>query len=188
MKQVVILDYGAGNTFSVEQALRRLGVEPFLTADKEVVLSASHVVFPGVGHASAAMEQLKASGLDSLIPQLKQPVLGICLGMQLLCRYSEEGQINGLGVFNSMVERFSQDFIVPHMGWNDVEFEGGQTESFYFVHGYKATICKDTWGVCDYGTPFSAALRRDNFTGVQFHPEKSGEAGAKLIQQFLALK
>lgn len=185
--QVAIIDYGAGNVFSVQQAFRRLGIEPVVTADKLLIATADRVVFPGVGHAKAAMEQLRKQELDVLIPQLQQPVLGICLGMQLLCQSTEEGNVSGLGVFDTTVSSFTQRVVVPHMGWNDVRFPDEQQQGvFYFVHSFKAGICADTWGVCDYDEPFSAALKKNNFTGVQFHPEKSGAAGEGILTHFLA--
>lgn len=183
--QVVIIDYGAGNVFSVEEAFRRLGTETLVSADSEVIRSAERVIFPGVGHAFQAMKQLRSTGLDQLIPVLKQPVLGICLGMQLLCRSTEEGNTNGLSVFRSDVKAFSANLIIPHMGWNDVVFQWETKEIFYFVHSFKATISEDTIGVCSYDDPFSAVLKRNNFLGVQFHPEKSGEAGEQLLRNFL---
>ncbi|ASS48710.1 MAG: imidazole glycerol phosphate synthase, glutamine amidotransferase subunit [Candidatus Fluviicola riflensis] len=187
MKKVVIIDYGAGNLFSVQQAFKRLGIEPVVSDNQAIITNASHVVFPGVGHAKTAMEQLKVKALDVLIPQLKQPVLGICLGMQLLCEFTEEGAVEGLGVFRSRIELLSDEMIVPHMGWNDVGFTGneGLTNSYYFVHSYKASISQDTWGICNYGQPFSAALKRNNFYGVQFHPEKSSAQGTQLLTEFL---
>ncbi len=185
--KVVIIDYGAGNLFSVQQAFKRLGIEPIISFDGDVISTATHVVFPGVGHAKAAMEQLKSKRLDSLIPQLKQPVLGICLGMQLLCEFTEEGNEECLGVFRSRIGLISDEVIVPHMGWNDVHFPGSEALSkpYYFVHSYKAPIGEDTWATCDYGQPFSAALRRNNFFGVQFHPEKSSQQGTQLLTEFL---
>src|SRR3989338_3836177 len=166
MKKVVIIDYGAGNLFSVQQAFKRLGIEPVVSDNQAIITNASHVVFPGVGHAKTAMEQLKVKALDVLIPQLKQP---------------------GLGVFRSRIELLSDEMIVPHMGWNDVGFTGneGLTNSYYFVHSYKASISQDTWGICNYGQPFSAALKRNNFYGVQFHPEKSSAQGTQLLTEFL---
>lgn len=186
--KVVLIDYGAGNIFSVQQAFKRLGVETILSNRETEIRSATHVVFPGVGHAKSAMEQLQEKGLDKVIPLLTQPVLGICLGMQLMCGWNEEGALNGLGIFHTTVLKLpaSSNFPVPHMGWNDVEINEN-TEAFYFVHSYAAEICKDTWGIAHYPAPFSAALKKDNFYGVQFHPEKSGAAGEKLLTQFLAL-
>jgi len=204
---VVIIDYGAGNIFSVEQVFKRLGVTVRLSSDPEEIKAASHVIFPGVGHAKSAMEQLKATGLDVLIPMLTQPVLGICLGMQLMCGYNEEGELEGLGIFdvevrdlsqvisefgNSEIREFGKSritpekngFQVPHMGWNDVQFDN-KTEAFYFVHSYAAGVCADTWGITSYPMDFSASLKKGNFWGVQFHPEKSGEAGERLLREFL---
>lgn len=183
--KVAIIDYGAGNVFSVEEAFKRLGAETIVSADPEVIRSAERVVFPGVGHAFPAMKQLRNTGLDQEIPALKQPVLGICLGMQLLCRSTEEGNISGLGIFCSDVQEFSGDLIVPHMGWNDVVFSDESEGVFYFVHSFKATLSEDTAGVCSYGVPFSAILKRDNFLGVQFHPEKSGGTGEQFLRDFL---
>jgi glutamine amidotransferase len=211
--KVVIIDYGAGNIFSVQQAFKRLGVESILSNRETEIRSATHVIFPGVGHAKSAMEQLQEKGLDKVIPRLTQPVLGICLGMQLMCGWNEEGNLEGLGVFqvpvrsilsdlaNSQIRKFAilrtapfykgyraekDTYPIPHMGWNDVEINE-HTEAFYFVHSYAAGICEDTWGIAHYPAPFSAALKKDNFYGVQFHPEKSGAAGEKLLTQFLAL-
>lgn len=183
--KVVIIDYGAGNVFSVEQAFKRIGVDTQLTNDISLILAADRVVFPGVGHAKPAMEELKKTGLDQLIPNLKQPVLGICLGMQLMCNETDEGTTNGLGIFDTTVDLFSDRVIVPHMGWNDVRFLNHATEPYYFVHSFKAPICADTWGICDYEEPFSAALRKNQFWGVQFHPEKSGSAGEQFLLQFI---
>ncbi len=185
--QVVILDYGAGNIFSVQKAFERLGIETQLSHDKAVIEKASHVVFPGVGHAESAMKQLKISGLDEFIPNLKQPVLGICLGMQLMCEQTDEGNTAGLGIFRAKVREFSNQTSVPHMGWNDVQFENHiqGLHPFYFVHSFKADICEDTWAICDYQEPFSAAMQRNNFFGTQFHPEKSGEKGEEILTYFL---
>ena len=191
--KLVIIDYGAGNLFSVQNAFERLGLQPIVSSDQEIIQSADRVVFPGVGHAQTAMQQLRASNLDQLIPALKQPVLGICLGMQLMTQFSEEGNTEGLGIFdtktrslakligNKVVEYAIQ---IPHMGWNDVRFPH-ETSSFYFVHGFAAEICDQTWGQREYGIPFSAALRKDNFYGVQFHPEKSGKNGEDLLNKFI---
>lgn len=184
--KVAIIDYGAGNVFSVQQALLRAGVSPLLTNKKEELLTADRILFPGVGHAAAAMSELRRNGLDRLIPELRQPVLGICLGMQLLCRHTEEGNITGLGVFDVHVGAFSGRECVPHMGWNDVTFpDGSNSQSYYFVHRFRAGICPHTTGICEYEAPFSAQLQRNNFYGVQFHPEKSGKAGDELIRRFL---
>lgn len=187
--KIVIIDYGAGNIFSVQQAFKRLGFNTILSNEEAEIRSATHVIFPGVGHAKKAMEQLQEKGLDKVIPALTQPVLGICLGMQLMCGWNEEGDLNGLGIFQVPVQSIQSqlaNYPIPHMGWNDVQFNG-ESEVFYFVHSYAAEICNDTWGTASYPTPFSAALKKNNFFGVQFHPEKSGLAGEQLLKQFLAL-
>ena len=183
---IAIIDYGAGNLFSVRQAFARLGRQSILTNNEQEIRLASHVVFPGVGHAGAAMKQLQKRGLDKLIPTLEQPVLGICLGMQLMCGWNEEGQLNGLGIFRTDVREMKPEtgYPVPHMGWNDVLIDG-KVEAYYFVHSYAAEICPESWGTAAYPEPFSAALKKDNFFGVQFHPEKSGIAGEQLLTQFL---
>ena len=191
--KVVIIDYGAGNIQSIRFALERLGVKATLSHHVAEIQNASHVIFPGVGEASSAMVKLRASGLDVLIPTLAQPVLGICLGMQLMCNTTEEGTTKGLGIFDTDVVRFKTDLNVPHMGWNTVNGTGvlfsgiPQNSHFYLVHSYYATICDDTSANCTYAHPFSAALARDNFFGTQFHPEKSGGVGATLLQNFLKL-
>lgn len=191
---IAILQYNAGNATSVYNALHRLGEEAIVTDKQEDILRAEKVIFPGVGEAGSAMQYLREKGLDQLIPNLTQPVLGICLGMQLLCESSEESQTKGLGVFPVRVRRFPAEGIVPHMGWNNMSqlrgnlFEGvEETDDFYFVHGYYAMVGAGTTAVCDYLLPFSAALQRDNFYGVQFHPEKSGQTGEILLKNFLAL-
>lgn len=191
--KVVIIDYGAGNIQSIRFALERLGATAVLSHDAEEIQQATHVIFPGVGEASSAMEKLRATGLDKVIPTLTQPVLGICLGMQLMCNHSEEGNTKGLGVFDTEVLRFTTDLNVPHMGWNTVEGKGvlfqniDHNSHFYLVHSYYANVCNDTVASCTYDIPFSAALARDNFYGTQFHPEKSGGVGATLLQNFLNL-
>lgn len=191
--KVVIIDYGAGNIQSIRFALERLGATSVLSHDAEEIQKATHVIFPGVGEASSAMEKLCATGLDKVIPTLSQPVLGICLGMQLMCRSSEEGNTKGLGVFDTEVLRFKTDLNVPHMGWNTVDGSGNlflnipQNSHFYLVHSYYANVCNDTVASCTYDIPFSAALARDNFYGTQFHAEKSGGVGATLLQNFLNL-
>ena len=191
--KVVIIDYGAGNIQSILFALERLGATAVLSHDAEEIQQATHVIFPGVGEASSAMEKLRATGLDKVIPTLTQPVLGICLGMQLMCNHSEEGNTKGLGVFDTEVLRFTTDLNVPHMGWNTVEGKGvlfqniDHNSHFYLVHSYYANVCNDTVASCTYDIPFSAALARDNFYGTQFHPEKSGGVGATLLQNFLNL-
>ena len=190
---VVIIDYGAGNIQSIRFALERLGATATLSHDAVEIKKATHVIFPGVGEASSAMEKLQATGLDTLIPTLTQPVLGICLGMQLMCNHSEEGNTKGLGVFNTDVVRFKTNLNVPHMGWNTVDgkealFQGIPSNShFYMVHSYYAKPNADVVGACTYAVPFAAALSKNNFYGTQFHPEKSGVVGAILLQNFLAL-
>jgi imidazole glycerol-phosphate synthase subunit HisH len=192
MKNIAIIDYGAGNTKSLMFALQRLGYSRVeLTSDATSVQSADYVIFPGVGHASYAMEQLRKTGLDTIIPDLKQPFLGICLGMQLMCSHSEEGDTPGLGIFSAQVLKFKGEQKVPHMGWNNVDFSSYDIENhynnswFYFVHSYYADVIPQTVGVTDYILPFSAVLQRDNFLGCQFHPEKSGEMGERFLTNFL---
>lgn len=191
--KLVIIDYGAGNLFSVQKAFERLGLQPIVSADQDIIQSADRIIFPGVGHAQTAMQQLRASNLDQLVPTLKQPVLGICLGMQLMTQFSEEGNTEGLGIFDTKTRSLAKligntevDYAIqiPHMGWNDVRFPH-ETSSFYFVHGFAAEICDQTWGQSEYGIPFSAALRKNNFYGVQFHPEKSGKNGEGLLNKFI---
>lgn len=190
---VVIIDYGAGNIQSIRFALERLGATAILSHDANEIQQGSHVIFPGVGEASSAMEKLCATGLDKIIPALTQPVLGICLGMQLMCNHSEEGNTIGLGIFDTAVVRFNTKLNVPHMGWNTVDGSGNlflnipKSSHFYLVHSYYANVCKDTIASCTYDIPFSAALARNNFYGTQFHPEKSGGVGATLLQNFLNL-
>lgn len=191
---IAIIDYGAGNIRSVQNALKRLKVDSVLTNDPTILRSAEKIIFPGVGEAAFAMERLREQGLDLFIPTLTQPVLGICLGMQLLCNYSEEGSTKTLGIFDTNVNAFEPKLNVPHTGWNSCElgssplFNGLKSDDdFYFVHGYYAETCAATIATCDYILPFSAALQKDNFFGVQFHPEKSAEIGSTLIQNFLAL-
>lgn len=191
--KVVIIDYGAGNIQSIRFALERLGATAILSHDADTIQKAKHVIFPGVGEASSAMEKLQATGLDKIIPNLEQPVLGICLGMQLMCRSSEEGNTKGLSIFDTEVLRFKTDLNVPHMGWNTVSGKGTlfsdipKNSHFYLVHSYYANVCNDTVAQCTYDLTFSAALARDNFYGTQFHPEKSGSIGATLLQNFLRL-
>ncbi|MBQ0768452.1 MAG: imidazole glycerol phosphate synthase subunit HisH [Bizionia sp.] len=191
---VVIIDYGAGNIKSLQFAFNRLGVEAKLTSNPNEIRAADKVVFPGVGQASSAMEMLKNSKLDLVIPTLKQPVLGICLGMQLLCNSTTEGDINGLGIFNTDVKEFSTAVKVPQMGWNTITnlkselFNNIKEDAFmYSVHSYYASINAQTIATTQYDLDYASALKHNNFYGVQFHPEKSGEAGAQLLMNFLAL-
>lgn len=193
---VAIIKYNAGNVYSVINALERLGIEPVLTDDADVIRSADKVVFPGQGEASTAMAYLRARGLDQLIRELRQPVLGICIGQQLLCRHSEEGDTDCIGIFNADVRRFRperHEDKVPVMGWNRLydlktPLFGGlsaENEYVYFVHSYYVPLCADTIATADYIQPYSAAIHRDNFYATQFHPEKSGGVGAKILENFL---
>ena len=194
---IAIIDYDAGNIRSVGNALQRLGAEYELTADPARILAADKVILPGVGNAARAMENLRERGLCELVRGLRRPVLGICVGMQLMCRDSEEGPTQGLGLFDAHVRRFAEapDTTVPHMGWNALGnldgklFRGLPAGSFvYFVHSYYAGLGPDTIATCRHGqTLFSAALKYENFYGTQFHPEKSGSVGAAILQNFLAL-
>jgi len=191
---VAIIDYDAGNVRSLQFALERLGVESVLTADSEVIKTAEKVIFPGQGAAGSAMEKLQQTGLDQLIPTLQQPVLGICLGMQLLCDATEEGDVKGLGIVSEKVIRFSDQVKVPQMGWNTISklqtalFKGIKEEDFmYLVHSYYVPLLPETIAQSYYDGAYSVALQKDNFYGVQFHPEKSSTAGSQLLQNFLAL-
>ena len=191
---VAIIDYDAGNVRSLQFALERLEVESVLTADSEVIKAAEKVIFPGQGAAGSAMEKLQQTGLDQLIPTLQQPVLGICLGMQLLCDATEEGDVKGLGIVSGKVVRFSDQVKVPQMGWNTISkfqttlFKGIKEEDFmYLVHSYYVPLLPETIAQSDYDGAYSVALQKDNFYGVQFHPEKSSTAGSQLLQNFLAL-
>ena len=197
MSKIVIIEYGAGNLFSVRVAIERLGYEVVCSADPRVVREADKVIFPGVGQAAAAMRQLRESGMDRVIPELKVPVLGICLGMQLMCRHSEEGDVDCLGIFDVGVKRFvslKHEDKVPHMGWNTISqtdsklFRGLTKEEFvYFVHSFYVPVNDCTAAVTDYILPFSAALHKDNYYATQFHPEKSGSVGERILQNFLDL-
>ncbi len=198
--RVAIIKYNAGNIQSVDYALKRLGIEASITADHDEIRNADRVIFPGVGEASTTMAYLRQHQLDKLIIDLKQPVLGICLGLQLMCGYSEEGDTQCLGIFEESVRKFVlqpallPSMKIPHMGWNTIS--GLKSELFdpsiegeycYFVHSFYATTGTDTAAVCSYPTPFSAALQKNNFYAVQFHPEKSGAVGSKIIENFLKL-
>ena len=192
--KIAIIDYGAGNVQSVLFALERLGFEGNVTNDWITIKSADKVIFPGVGEASSAMKMLQESGLDVLIPTLKQPVLGICLGMQLMCKHSEEGNTNGLGIFDVNVVKFSQEVKVPQMGWNTIYnlksplFTGiKENEFMYLVHSFYAPLSENTIATTNYELEYSTALQRDNFYGVQFHPEKSGVFGEQILKNFLNL-
>ena len=197
--KVVIIKYNAGNVASVQFALNRLGVGVIVSDDAAVIASADKVIFPGVGEASSAMQTLTKAGLDKTIVGLKQPVLGICLGMQLLCEFSEEGNTKALGVFNTNVRRIDSGVQsikekIPHVGWNEITrlksrlYSGISDNTFvYYVHGYCADVCEQTNSITDYVRPFSAGLEKNNFYGVQFHPEKSGETGERILRNFLEL-
>ncbi|CAM3522049.1 imidazole glycerol phosphate synthase subunit HisH [Flavobacterium gelidilacus] len=191
---IVIIDYGAGNIQSIQFALERLGFEGILSNNWDEIQKADKVIFPGVGEASSAMKKLKESGLDKLIPTLKQPVLGICLGMQLLCNSTEEGNTKGLGIFDVEVVKFSSKVKVPQMGWNTIYnlqsplFKRiNENEFMYLVHSFYAKNCKETIATTNYEVEYSSALQKNNFYGVQFHPEKSGVFGEQILINFLNL-
>ena len=191
---VTIIKYNAGNVESVQNALFRLGAESRVSDDFDEIKSADRVIFPGVGEASSAMNYLRNSGLARLIPELKQPVLGICLGQQLMCRNLEEGNVSGLGIFDVDVRKFPAEDIVPHMGWNSLKnlknplFESiSEDEDVYFVHSYYCENSEYSIAECDYILTFGAALQKNNFYATQFHPEKSGKTGAKILENFLEL-
>ena len=192
--KVIIIDYGAGNIKSIQFAFKRLGIDALLSNNPREILEADKVIFPGVGEASSAMKMLVKSKLNLLIPTLKQPVLGICLGMQLLCNDTEEGQTKGLGIFNVSVKRFPNQVKVPQMGWNRITnlkselFNGiSENEYMYLVHSYYAQNCIEAIATTNYGQIYTSALQKENFYGVQFHPEKSGYAGQKILKNFLEL-
>lgn len=191
---IAIIKYNGGNVSSVQNALRRLNIESIVTDDPELILKADKVIFPGVGEASSTMRALKEKGLNQLIPSLKQPVLGICLGMQLMCGDNEEGGVRGMGIFDVDVKRFPPKDLVPHMGWNTISqlksplfSEIEENSDVYFVHSYYCGLAESTVAVCDYIRPFSAALQKDNFFAVQFHPEKSGLTGSRILNHFIKL-
>ncbi len=204
---VAIVKYNAGNVYSVVNALRRLGIEPTLTDDAEQLRAADKVLFPGQGEASGAMAYLKARRLDELIRDLRQPVLGICIGQQLLCRHSEEGDVDCIGVFDAEVKRFQpqrHEDKVPCMGWNELKVRGewrevrdyqvsplleglGEKPYVYFVHSYYVPVCEETIATADYILPYSASMHKDNFYACQFHPEKSGKVGEQILKNFLSL-
>jgi len=190
--KIIIINYGAGNIQSIKFAIKRLGYEAVLSNDVSEIQNADKVIFPGVGEASSAMKKLRDSGLDKIIPILKQPVLGICLGMQLMCNSSEEGNTTGLGIFDVDVVKFVTKVKVPQIGWNQINklksglFEGvTENEHIYLVHSFYAPLCAETIAECSYGLEYSAALQKDNFYGTQFHPEKSSSVGERILENFL---
>ncbi|MEF9923173.1 MAG: imidazole glycerol phosphate synthase subunit HisH [Muribaculaceae bacterium] len=197
---VAILKYNAGNVFSVECALKRIGIEAKITDNINEIINADKVIFPGVGEASSAMDYLHAKNLDKLIIGLRQPVLGICIGLQLMCKHSEEGDTNCLGIFNTNVKKFdsnlsSPEMKIPHTGWDtisEIKTNGFLSNEFnskyvYYVHSYYAALCDETIATTEYITKFSAALQKDNFYATQFHPEKSGSIGEAILKQFIEL-
>ena len=192
--KIVIINYGAGNIQSIMFAIERLGFKAVLSNNPDEIKSADKVIFPGVGEASYAMKMLQESGLDTLIPTLKQPVLGICLGMQLMCNKSEEGNTKGLGIFDVDVIKFTPKVKVPQMGWNQIYnlksplFEGiNENEYMYLVHSFYAPSCPEAIATTDYEVEYASALLKDNFYGTQFHPEKSGDVGEQILANFLKL-
>jgi len=191
---IVIIDYGAGNIQSIKFALQRLGYQAILSNDIEEIKAADRVIFPGVGEASNAMAKLEKYGLNNLIPTLKQPVLGICLGMQLLCKWCEEGNTNGLNIFDATVKKFPKGKKIPQIGWNQIEnlkgqlFDGISDKAYmYLVHSYYVPLHENTIATTNYGLDYTTAIQKDNFYGVQFHPEKSSAAGARILMNFLEL-
>ena len=194
---VAIVKYNAGNIYSVVNAMKRLGIEPVLTDDAEMLQKADRVLFPGQGQAKEAMEYLKAHQLDQVIKNLKQPVLGICVGQQLMCRHSEEGDVDCIGIFDVDVKRFlpqKHEDKVPAMGWNEIYdlktdlYKGLSHPYSYFVHSYYVPLCKETIAKADYILPYSASLHKDNFYTCQFHPEKSGKVGEQILKNFLEIQ
>ena len=194
-QKLVIIDYGAGNIQSIKFAIQRLGYSAILSNKINQIQEADKVIFPGVGEASSAMKMLRESGLDAIIPTLQQPVLGICLGMQLMCNFSEEGSTKGLDIFDVAVKRFGNQVKVPQIGWNQIENLKGplfknvnEKEYIYLVHSYYAAVSEDTIATSFYQTTYATALQKNNFFGTQFHPEKSSFTGANILKNFLELK
>ncbi|MBK5207991.1 MAG: imidazole glycerol phosphate synthase subunit HisH [Flavobacteriaceae bacterium] len=192
--KIVIINYGAGNIQSIKFAIQRLGYEAVLSDDAEEIKGADKVIFPGVGEAGSAMKKLRSTGLDKLIPTLKQPVLGICLGMQLMCNYCEEGNTQGLGIFDVDVVKFSNKVKVPQIGWNQIGnlnselFKGiAEKEYMYLVHSFYVPLNEEAIATTEYGIKYASALQKDNFYGVQFHPEKSSKAGEQILKNFLEI-
>jgi imidazole glycerol-phosphate synthase subunit HisH len=194
MKQTVIIQYNAGNVLSVQYALERIGVKAIISSDATIIQSADRVVFPGVGEASSAMAYLKENRLDTLIPRLQQPVLGICLGMQLMCSHSEENDTACMNIFEVAVKKFRSSSKVPQVGWNTIHhkesplFKGLLQDAYvYYVHGYFAALCTETIATTQYQVNYSAAMQKNNFFGVQFHPEKSSVIGETILKNFINL-
>lgn len=192
--KIVIINYGAGNIQSIKFAIKRLGFEAVLSNDEAEIRAADKVIFPGVGEASSAMGMLRSTGLDKVIPTLKQPVLGICLGMQLMCKYCEEGDTDGLNIFDCDVLKFDESEKVPQIGWNQIEnlkselFKGiKEKEYMYLVHSFYVPLNNEAIATTNYGLKYASALQERNFYGVQFHPEKSSKAGAQILKNFLEL-
>lgn len=192
--KIVIINYGAGNIQSIKFAIQRLGFKATLSDNPQEIKKADKVIFPGVGEASSAMKKLKLSGLNQLIPTLKQPVLGICLGMQLMCNYCEEGNTKGLGIFDVDVVKFKNSVKIPQIGWNQIEnlksnlFKKIKKKEFmYLVHSYYVPLNSNTIATTEYGIKYTSAMQKDNFYGTQFHPEKSSFAGAQILKNFLEL-
>lgn len=192
--KVAIVKYNSGNSCSVAFALERIGISALITSEIDEIKTADKIIFPGVGEASSAMKFLREQKLDKVIADLKQPVLGICLGMQLLCEKSEEGNTDCLGIFKQRVLKFSEENKVPQIGWNSISNLNSvlfknvkEMEYMYFVHGYYAEKSVDTIAITNYGLEYSSALQKDNFYGVQFHPEKSSDAGQKILENFITL-
>lgn len=191
---IAIIKYNAGNITSVKNAVERLGFQCVVTDNAAEIHRAEKVIFPGVGEAGSAMHYLRERGMDELIKELRKPVLGICLGLQLMCKFSEEASTSCMSLFDATVKKFPETDVVPHMGWNNLEkltsplFNGiSENDNVYFVHSYFAETCKSTAAVCNYILPFSAALQKDNFFATQFHPEKSASVGEKILLNFLKL-
>ncbi len=191
---IAIIKYNAGNISSVQNALTRLGYKSIVTDKADEILNADKVILPGVGEASTAMKYLKEKGLDQVIMKVKQPLLGICLGLQLMCNHTEEGDTKCLSIFNAQVKKFSAKKIVPHMGWNNFSTTEGKllegvtkVDNTYYVHSYYAEISEETEASCHYIQPFSAVMHKNNFYATQFHPEKSADVGEQLLKNFLAL-
>ncbi len=192
--KIVIIDYGAGNIQSIQFAIERIGYNSILSNDPDIIKNADKVIFPGVGEASSAMAKLIESGLHILLPTLKQPVLGICLGMQLMCNKTEEGDTEGLHIFDVDIKKFTTNVKVPQIGWNTIKnlesplFSNVKEESYvYLVHSYYASLCKDTVAKTNYGIEYTTALSKNNFYGTQFHPEKSSDIGEQILRNFLEL-